>query len=114
LRLNENEGFGQYRGCGKDGTEQECRRDERHIHGKEGQRGVFGLGKRTGREKACVGALDQAHAGVIAKLHGNLAEASVDCRDMRGSVLKKAIGESAGRSTDIETGSSDYFDLPVG
>jgi len=113
LRFDENKGLGERRCRGKNGTEQECRRDKGDVHGEKGQHRITSAGKRTRREKTCVGALDETDARIIAKLHGNLAEARVDGRDMSSAVLQKAIGESAGRSTDIETVSSRYFDLPM-
>ena len=50
----------------------------------------------TRLKKARIGALQQANAGVVAQLHGDLAEAGIDSGDVRGAVLQQAVGKSAG------------------
>ncbi len=102
------------RGCGgEDGSEKERCGDEGDIHDKQGEPGLAGFSERVGGEEAGVGALDETNARVVAEFHGDLAEAGVDRGYMRGTALQKAIGEAAGGSAYVETGSAGDVDLPV-
>ena len=67
----------------------------------------------AGCEKACIGALDEANARVVAELHGDLAEAGVDGGDVRGAALQQAVRKAAGGGADVEAGSAGDVDLPV-
>jgi len=69
--------------------------------------------QRIGFEIAGVGSLHQNYARVGAELHGDLTEAGVDGRDMRGAVLEETVGESAGRSADVKAGAIVDVDAPV-
>ena len=75
--------------------------------------GLPGFGERAGGEEARIGALDEANARVVAELHGDLAEAGVDCGDMRGAALQKAVSKATGGGADVEAGSAGDVDFPV-
>ena len=113
LRLDEDDGLrqrwrgGEYRG------KKECCGDEGDIHYKQGQCGLAGFSECVGGEEASIGALDEADAGIIAELHGDLSEASVDSGYVGGSALQKTVSKATGGGADVETGSTSDVDFPV-
>ena len=113
LRLDEDDGFSQLRCCCEDRGEQERCGDEGDVHDEQSECGLAGFGKCLGCEESGVGALDEVNAGIIAELHGDLSEASVDGGDVCGATLQKAVSESTGGSADVEAGSAGDVDLPV-
>ena len=91
LRLDQNDGFGE-RGCrGEDGRKKERGGDERDVHDQQGEGGLARFGECARGEKAGIGALDEADARVVAKLHGDLAEAGID----RGDVGRRRAAEGS-------------------
>ena len=55
----------------------------------------------------------EADARIVAELHGDLAEAGVDCGDVRGAALQKAVSKATGGGADVEAGSAGDVDFPV-
>jgi len=98
LRLYEHQELGLGR-KGAKRRQKDAQRNERGVHGNELDRSA----ERFARELPGVGALENPHPGIAAQLKVQLAIAHIDGDHPAGSVLQKAIGESAGRGADVET-----------
>src|SRR5439155_10064421 len=74
-------------------------RDERHINHRQGGRlRQFGRVERTD-----IAPLQVDHSRVLAQRPGKLAVTHIYGKDLSCAVLEQAIGESAGRSANIES-----------
>src|SRR5580698_1074004 len=114
LRLDEDDGFSECGRGGEDGWEDKGGADEGDVCYQERKLGGFPGGvQRSRSEQASVGALYQRDAGVVAELHGDLAEAGVEGGDVGCAVLEKAVGEAAGGGADVEAGAAGDGDLPM-
>lgn len=87
--------------------------DEGDIHCEEDWGKLAGREKFACREEACVGALAQGDARVVAEPLGDLAVAGVDGENGGGSALEHAVGEAPSRSSYVDAGESSEVDGPV-
>jgi hypothetical protein len=89
-------------------------RDEGDIHCEEGRGWMRGSEEFAGCEKAGVSALAEGDARVVAKLLGDLTIAGVYGQDRSCPVLQHAVGEAAGRGSDVDAGEAGEIDRPMG
>src|SRR5207253_2065711 len=99
LRFHEDDDRASFHDEGRDGGQDEPRRDEGDVDGGETDR----LGHVVARERSRVDSLAQDHARIVAELRLELAVSDVDGVHLRGAELEQAVGEAAGRSSDVET-----------
>lgn len=113
LRLDEDDGLAQ-RGRGLQyGLDQEGGGDERNIHHQQSELPIRWAAERSGQKEAGIGALNQAHAWIVAQFHRNLAEAGIDGGDMRSSTLQQAVGKPTRGCADVEACAITDIDVPV-
>ena len=93
----------------KDGRQDQGCGDEGDVHCEEGD----AVWKVAGIEEACVGALHEGNAGVVAEGLGDLAIAGVNGENPGGTVLEHAVGETAGGGADVEAEAAGKVDVPV-
>ncbi len=84
---------------GPAGREDFAKGNERQIHYHEG---VFRVGENGRIDRAGVDFLDVMDTGVGLQLVVQLAVPDIDADGLGGAGLKQAVGESAGRGTDID------------
>jgi len=92
------------------GRDDECSRDETHVHADE----IDGFGDVLGREIACICFLQKPDARVTAEAEVELAVPGIDGDNARGAVLQQAIGEAARGGSDIHAHLAGHVDAPVG
>ena len=95
---------------------QQGRGDEGNIHDEKRKLRTgtgCGTGEGAGREEARIGAFHQANAGIVAQLHGDLAESGVDGGHVGRAALQQAIGESSRRRAHIEARAPAHIDVPM-
>jgi hypothetical protein len=118
LRLDEENGFALprlvwYPESEEDGRENQRGGNKGDVHGQEDWGWGVGGEESARAEEAGVGALTQGDTRVVAKLLGNLAVAGVDGEDACGSALQHAVGEAAGRGSNVKAGEAGEIDGPV-
>jgi hypothetical protein len=99
--------------CAEDRRENESGGDEGYVHRDEGWSGRAGSEEFAGGEEAGVGAFAEGDAGIVTKLVGDLAVAGVDGEDGGGAALEHAVGEAAGRGSDVDTREAGEVDGPM-
>ena len=90
--------------------ENKGRGDKRDIHREKSRRGATEGEQFARSEKARISSLAKRNAGIVAKLLGDLAVASVDGKDSGGSALEHAIGKATRGGSDIDAGETSEVD----